>query len=55
MTDSEVIVANAGDARCVSYYNGRTIPLSYDHKPKDRTELKRIKKAGGYVSGGRVK
>ena len=28
--------------------------LSFDHHPQDKNELKRIKKAGGFVSGGRV-
>jgi serine/threonine protein phosphatase PrpC len=28
--------------------------LSYDHKPEDDAEERRIREAGGYVSGGRV-
>lgn len=34
--------------------NGKAVALSFDHHPQDKGELKRIKKAGGYVSGGRV-
>lgn len=28
--------------------------MSFDHHPQDKNQLKRIKKAGGFVSGGRV-
>lgn len=47
-------MANAGDSRCVACIDGKPYALSYDHHPQDKNELKRIKKAGGYVSGGRV-
>ena len=51
----EVIVANAGDSRCVLSRQGEAYPLSFDHKPGDEGELKRITKAGGTVSSdGRV-
>lgn len=33
---------------------GKAIPLSFDHKPDDEEEEKRVKNAGGYVTGGRV-
>lgn len=33
---------------------GKAIPLSFDHKPDDEEEEKRIRNAGGYVTGGRV-
>ena len=33
---------------------GKSIPLSFDHKPDDEEEEKRIRSAGGYVTGGRV-
>lgn len=32
----------------------KAIPLSFDHKPDDEAETKRIRSAGGYVAGGRV-
>ncbi len=54
VTESEIIVANAGDSRCVASVEGRAVALSQDHHPQDRKELTRIKKAGGYVRGGRV-
>lgn len=54
VTDSTVIVANAGDSRCVACCKGRTVPLSYDHKPTDMAERARIHKAGGFVARKRV-
>lgn len=49
-----VIVANAGDSRCVLSSAGTACDLSDDHKPTLDTERKRIEDAGGYVSLGRV-
>lgn len=50
-----IVCANAGDSRAVySRSNHRAVPLSYDHKPDDEDEERRIREAGGYVSGGRV-
>ena len=54
ITDSAVIVANAGDSRCVASCRGRAVPLSYDHKPTDEAELGRITRAGGFVARKRV-
>ncbi|CAL1603922.1 unnamed protein product [Knipowitschia caucasica] len=51
----QLIVANAGDSRCVVSENGKAIDMSYDHKPEDELELARIKNAGGKVTmDGRV-
>ena len=51
----QLTVANAGDSRGVLCRSGRAIPLSFDHKPQDDTELDRIRKAGGFVNQfGRV-
>ena len=48
-------VANAGDSRCISFQKDNSVlALSYDHKPDNEEEKKRIVKAGGYVSDGRV-
>ena len=47
-------MANAGDSRCVASSRGRAVALSFDHKPDDKNEHNRIKKAGGFVSRGRV-
>ncbi|XP_951850.1 protein phosphatase 2c, putative [Theileria annulata] len=49
-----VIVANAGDSRCVLSRNKLAVPLSIDHKPTDELELCRIRRAGGNVINGRV-
>jgi len=55
LTPQSIVCANAGDSRAVYSKNGaRVVPLSYDHKPDDEDEERRIREAGGYVSGGRV-
>ncbi|KAL3823632.1 hypothetical protein ACHAXA_005613 [Cyclostephanos tholiformis] len=50
-----IVCANAGNS-CTVYSRSshRAVPLSYDHKPNDKDEERRIHEAGGYVSGGRV-
>ncbi|KGL80778.1 Protein phosphatase 1G, partial [Tinamus guttatus] len=51
----QLIVANAGDSRCVVSEGGKAVDMSYDHKPEDEVELARIKNAGGKVTmDGRV-
>uniref|UniRef100_A0AAY4E4V7 Protein phosphatase 1G n=1 Tax=Denticeps clupeoides TaxID=299321 RepID=A0AAY4E4V7_9TELE len=51
----QLIVANAGDSRCVVSERGKAFDMSYDHKPEDEVELTRIKNAGGKVTmDGRV-
>ena len=53
--DGNVVVANAGDSRCVLCRKGEAYPLSFDHKPTDEEELRRITRAGGVVGcDGRV-
>lgn len=54
ITATHIYCGNAGDSRCVLSRDGKAIPLSTDHKPTNETELKRIQKAGSFVSSGRV-
>lgn len=47
----KLIVANVGDSRGVMCDGkGNVIPLSFDHKPQQMRERKRIKEAGGFVT-----
>lgn len=47
LSDKELTVGNVGDSRGVLCdKDGNAIPLSYDHKPYQLKERKRIKKAG---------
>jgi len=51
----QLICANAGDSRCVLARGSRALDMSQDHKPELKSEMKRIKQAGGFVSAdGRV-
>jgi protein phosphatase 2C family protein 2/3 len=52
--DNKIVVANAGDSRGVLSLNGAAKPLSFDHKPANETERKRIVAAGGFIEFGRV-
>lgn len=48
LSDKELTIGNVGDSRGVLCdKDGNAIPLSYDHKPYQLKERKRIKKAGG--------
>lgn len=53
-TDGRIFCANAGDSRAVLSIKGEAKPLSYDHKPQNKTETARITAAGGYVEFNRV-
>lgn len=46
--------ANCGDSRAVLSERGQAVPLSYDHKPSNEEELRRIRAAGGFVEFNRV-
>lgn len=50
----ELIVANAGDSRCILSSKGNVVEMSEDHKPELPGERARIQKAGGYISEGRI-
>ncbi|KAH9847145.1 protein serine/threonine phosphatase 2C [Lenzites betulinus] len=46
--------ANVGDARAVLCRDGKATRITYDHKASDRKEARRIEKAGGEITDGRV-
>ncbi|XP_004252301.1 probable protein phosphatase 2C 60 [Solanum lycopersicum] len=50
----QLLVANAGDSRCVLSRKGQAYDMSSDHKPDLQAEKERIRNAGGYVRCGRV-
>ncbi|CAG9322807.1 ARX1_1 [Blepharisma stoltei] len=52
--NNRIIVANAGDSRCILAKNGEAIAMSHDHKPDNEIEFNRITNAKGWVQGGRV-
>ncbi|XP_071917867.1 probable protein phosphatase 2C 60 isoform X2 [Coffea arabica] len=52
--DNQLLVANAGDSRCVISRKGQAYNLSRDHKPDLEIERERILKAGGFIHAGRV-
>ena len=45
---------NVGDSRCIASINGEVQQLSFDHKPGNELESKRIVAAGGWVEFNRV-
>ncbi|ODV92607.1 hypothetical protein CANCADRAFT_89983 [Tortispora caseinolytica NRRL Y-17796] len=49
-----LVVANVGDARCVLSRQRKSHRLTYDHKPCDTAEYRRIVNSGGKVTDGRV-
>ncbi|CAJ0942558.1 unnamed protein product, partial [Mesorhabditis belari] len=49
-----VYCGNVGDSRAVLSECGKAIPLSYDHKPDNEEEQRRIIAAGGFVDCKRV-
>lgn len=51
---NKLIVANAGDSRCVLSRKGQAYNLSRDHKPDLEKERERIIQAGGFIHAGRV-
>ena len=58
-TEGEIICTNAGDSRCVLGVRDGTklkaVEMSFDHKPDNEGEKRRIEKAGGFVEDNRVK
>ncbi|GJZ47794.1 probable protein phosphatase 2C 60 [Tanacetum coccineum] len=54
MRGNQLVVANAGNSRCVISWKGEAYNLSRDHKPGLEVERDRILKAGGFIHAGRV-
>jgi serine/threonine protein phosphatase PrpC len=52
--EKHIYVANSGDSRCVLARGGKAFPLSFDHKPDNPIEKKRIELAGSTITDGRV-
>lgn len=51
---NKLYFANAGDSRAILCKKGIAYAMSEDHKPELPGEIKRIEKAGGWISDGRV-
>ncbi|XP_022851108.1 probable protein phosphatase 2C 60 [Olea europaea var. sylvestris] len=51
---NQLVIANAGDSRCVISRGGQAYNLSRDHKPDLEVERERILEAGGFIHAGRV-
>ncbi|XP_063415555.1 probable protein phosphatase 2C T23F11.1 isoform X3 [Mytilus trossulus] len=51
---SDIYCGNVGDSRAVASVRGVVEQLSYDHKPSNELEARRITAAGGFVEFNRV-
>jgi serine/threonine protein phosphatase PrpC len=54
LTPYHILCANTGDSRSILQRHGKVIPLSFDHKPNNVVERRRIQSANGYVKRKRV-
>lgn len=54
LTPHHILCANAGDSRAILRRHGRVLPLSFDHKPSNIVERRRILAASGFVKRKRV-
>ncbi|CAF1067072.1 unnamed protein product, partial [Brachionus calyciflorus] len=54
LKDGKIYCGNAGDSRAIASVNGQVQQLSFDHKPNNELESKRIRDAGGWVTFNRV-
>ncbi|KAL0484557.1 protein phosphatase 2C [Acrasis kona] len=50
----QLYVANVGDSRVVLCRDGKAHRLTYDHRPNDIDEMRRVKDAGGTIVNNRV-
>jgi serine/threonine protein phosphatase PrpC len=53
LSGAELLVANAGDSRCVASRRGAAVAMTTDHKPTDAGENERIRKARAARPAGR--
>lgn len=54
LTPHHIICCNAGDSRAIVCRSSNALPLSFDHKPSNPTEMNRVREAGGFVKFRRV-
>ncbi len=54
LTPHHIICCNAGDSRAILYREKKALPLSFDHKPINPSEMNRVKQAGGFVRYKRI-
>jgi protein phosphatase 2C family protein 2/3 len=54
LKNNRIYCGNVGDSRAVASVSGRVQELSFDHKPSNELEAKRIVAAGGWVEFNRV-
>lgn len=52
--DGKLYCGNVGDSRAIASVNGQVQQLSFDHKPSNESETRRIVAAGGWVEFNRV-
>ncbi|KAL4002907.1 putative protein phosphatase 2C T23F11.1 [Acanthocheilonema viteae] len=50
----KIYCGNVGDSRAVACVSGAAYPLSFDHKPANENETRRIVAAGGWIEFNRV-
>ena len=54
LTPNHILCANTGDSRAILQRYGKVVPLSFDHKPNNVVERRRIQQANGFVKRKRV-
>ncbi|KFM67045.1 Hypothetical protein phosphatase 2C T23F11.1, partial [Stegodyphus mimosarum] len=54
LKNGKIYCGNVGDSRAVASVAGQVQQLSFDHKPSNESETKRIVAAGGWVEFNRV-
>jgi hypothetical protein len=54
VTPTHILVGNCGDSRAILVRGGEVVEMSFDHKPYNEGEQRRIEAAGGTVTMRRV-